>query len=174
MKAFNSLITLVSLIVKKKKNKMDSRPEENNSFQFNKLRHMHVDVNTASIVVDASKYIKMLKERVEKLNKEVAVLQSSNDQKKSLPSVKVETLEKGFRIKVFSEKTCPGLLVAVLEAFEELGLEVLDATVSCAHNFSLEAISEGEGQFDDNIDAQVVKQAVLQAIRSWNQNSEQE
>ncbi|XP_073275159.1 uncharacterized protein [Primulina huaijiensis] len=150
MKAFNSLITLVSLIVKKKKNKnknknknkMDSRPEENNSFQLNKLRHMHVDVNTASIVVDASKYIKKLKERVEKLNKEVAVLQSSNDQKKSLPSVKVETLEKGFRIKVFSEKTCPGLLVAVLEAFEELGLEVLDATVSCAHNFSLEAISE--------------------------------
>ncbi|KZV49871.1 hypothetical protein F511_32292, partial [Dorcoceras hygrometricum] len=131
-------------------------------------------VNTTSTVVDAySKHIKRLKERVEKLNEEVAVLQSSNHQTSS-PSVKVETLEKGFRIKVFSEKTCPSLLMAVLEAFEELGLQILDATVSCAHYFTLEAISEGEGQFDVSRDGQVVKQALLQAIRSWNQNSEQE
>ncbi|XP_073158805.1 transcription factor bHLH93-like isoform X2 [Henckelia pumila] len=153
---------------------MNSRPERNNSFQFNQLRPTHV--NTAiSMVADTSKYIKRLKERVEELNEEVAVLQSSsNHHKKSSPSVKVETLEKGFRIKVLSEKTCPGLLVAVLQAFEELGLQVLHATVSCAQNFSLEAISQAEGQFDESIDGQVVKQAVLQAIRSWNQDSEQE
>lgn len=56
--------------------------------------------------------------------------------------VKVETLEGGFVINVFSEKNCPGLLVSVLEAFEELGLEVLDARVSCSHNFRLQAVSD--------------------------------
>lgn len=56
--------------------------------------------------------------------------------------VKVETLEKGFLVNVYSERNCPGLLVLILEAFEELGLEVLDARVSCSDNFRLEAISE--------------------------------
>lgn len=59
-----------------------------------------------------------------------------------LQQVKVESLEKGFLINVFSEKNCPGLLVSILEAFEELGLEVLDARVSCSDNFRLEAVSE--------------------------------
>lgn len=54
----------------------------------------------------------------------------------------METLEKGFLINVISEKNCPGLLVSILEAFEELGLEVLDARVSCSDNFRLQAVSE--------------------------------
>ncbi|XP_057808278.1 transcription factor SCREAM2-like isoform X3 [Salvia miltiorrhiza] len=98
-------------------------------------------VNKASIVVDASRYIEELKERVETLNQDVATLQNSSRQD-SLPAVKVETLEKGFLINVLSEKNCPGLLVSILEAFEELGLDVLDARVSCSDNFRLEAISE--------------------------------
>lgn len=52
----------------------------------------------------------------------------------------METLEKGFLISVLSEKNCPGLLVSILEAFEDLGLDVLDARVSCADNFRLEAV----------------------------------
>lgn len=52
----------------------------------------------------------------------------------------MESQEKGFRINVYSEKNCPGLLVSILEAFEELGLNVLDARVSCAENFHLEAV----------------------------------
>lgn len=56
--------------------------------------------------------------------------------------VTVETLEKGFVINVFSEKNCPGLLVSILEAFEELGLELSDARVSCSDSFRLEAVSE--------------------------------
>lgn len=51
----------------------------------------------------------------------------------------VETLEKGFLVKVYSERSCPGLLVALLEAFEELGLNVLEARVSCTDNFHLQA-----------------------------------
>ncbi|CDP06407.1 unnamed protein product [Coffea canephora] len=128
-------------------------------------------VNTASIIVDASRYIKELKERVEKKYQDVAATsQISSGDPNALPAVTVETLEKGFQINVFSEKNCPGLLVSILEAFEELGLEVLDAKVSCSDNFRLEAVSENEGQ-EDNIDAQVVKQAVLQAIRNWSASS---
>jgi hypothetical protein len=46
----------------------------------------------------------------------------------------------GFLINVFSDKACPGLLVSVLEAFDELGLSVLEATASCAESFHLEAV----------------------------------
>ena len=52
----------------------------------------------------------------------------------------METLERGFLINVFSEKNCPGMLVSILEAFEELGLDVLDARVSCEDTFQLEAV----------------------------------
>ena len=54
--------------------------------------------------------------------------------------VSVEALGHGFLVNVSSDKSCPGLLVAVLEAFEELGLTVLQATASCADTFRLEAV----------------------------------
>ncbi|CAI9782344.1 unnamed protein product [Fraxinus pennsylvanica] len=155
---------------------MDSK-EHKKATLFQKLEQLRsasnsTAMNTASIVVDATRYIEELKERVGKLNQDVATLQNSNEEN-SLPAVKVESLEKGFLINVFSEKNCPGLLVSILEAFEELGLEVLDARVSCSDNFRLEAVSENDGQAD-SIDAQVVKQAVLQAIRNWSVSNEQD
>ena len=52
----------------------------------------------------------------------------------------VEALEKSFLVSVFSNESYPGMTVAVLEAFEELGLNVLEARVSCAGTFSLEAV----------------------------------
>lgn len=54
--------------------------------------------------------------------------------------LKVVAQEEGFVIKVLSERSCQGLLVFILEAFEELGLEVLQARVSCVDNFCLEAV----------------------------------
>jgi hypothetical protein len=54
--------------------------------------------------------------------------------------VTVETLGHGFVVSVFSDKSCPGLLVSILEAFDELGLSVLEATASCADTFRLEAV----------------------------------
>lgn len=56
--------------------------------------------------------------------------------------VNVETLEKGFEISVYSGKNCRGLLVFILEAFEELGLNVLEARVSCKDSFRLQAVGE--------------------------------
>ncbi|XP_048446362.1 transcription factor SCREAM2-like isoform X3 [Pyrus x bretschneideri] len=101
-------------------------------------------LNKTSIIVDASKYIEELKQKVERLNQDIANAQttssSSSDQNPLPGQVTVETLEKGFLINVFSEKSCPGLLVSVLEAFEDLGLNVLEARVSCADSFRLQAV----------------------------------
>ncbi|XP_024975056.1 uncharacterized protein LOC112513133 isoform X2 [Cynara cardunculus var. scolymus] len=127
-------------------------------------------VHKTSIIVDAAKYIEELKEKVERLHEDAA----SSREHTSLPmQVTVETLDKGFRINVFSEKDCPGLLVSILEAFEELGLDLRDANVSCSDKFHLEAIGENEGQVD-NIDAQVVKRAVLKAIKNWTDNDNED
>ncbi|CAN6569051.1 unnamed protein product [Malus baccata var. baccata] len=99
-------------------------------------------LNKTSIIVDASKYIEELKQKVERLNQDIANAQttSSSSDQNPLPGVTVETLEKGFLINVFSEKSCPGLLVSVLEAFEDLGLSVLEARVSCEDSFRLQAV----------------------------------
>ncbi|GKV04374.1 hypothetical protein SLEP1_g16534 [Rubroshorea leprosula] len=134
-------------------------------------------VNKTSIIVDASRYIENLKEKVERLNQEISgtssSLSSSSTENQLPMQVTVESLEKGFLINVSLEKSCPGLLISILEAFEDLGLDVLNARVSCAENFQLEAIGgENEGE-DHGINAQVVKQAVLQAIRNWTENNEQ-
>lgn len=77
----------------------------------------------------------------------------------SYQQVTVETLEKGFLINVFSEKSCPGLLVSVLEAFEDLGLNVLEARVSCAESFRLQAVG-GEVIKTLNISIYIVERTI--------------
>ncbi|PKA67239.1 hypothetical protein AXF42_Ash004731 [Apostasia shenzhenica] len=89
-----------------------------------------------SIILDASKYIEDLKHKIERLNREIAYARGN----KLAPMVTVETLDKGFLINVFSGKSFPGLLVSILEAFEELGLNVLEASASCSEPFRLEAV----------------------------------
>ncbi|KAK3229919.1 hypothetical protein Dsin_001800 [Dipteronia sinensis] len=134
-------------------------------------------LNKTSIIVDASKYIEELKQKVERLNQDIATAQSSSSHQNPLPMVTVETLEKGFLINVFSKKSCSGLLVSILEAFEELGLNVLEARVSCTESFTLQAVGGENEEQSESIDAQVVKQAMLQAIRNWSEtccNDEQD
>lgn len=53
--------------------------------------------------------------------------------------IEVETLEKGFLVNVYSERSCPGLLVSILQVLEDLGLNVLEARVSCTDTFRLQA-----------------------------------
>ncbi|KAK8593039.1 hypothetical protein V6N12_045128 [Hibiscus sabdariffa] len=130
-------------------------------------------MNKASIIVDATKYIQELKQKVERLNQDVAAAQTSDNQN-PLATVTVETLEKGYLINVFSDKSCPGLLVSVLEAFQELGLNVLEARVSCTDSFRLQAVGGENEEQSECVDAQVVKQAVLQAIKNWSGSSEQQ
>ncbi|CAD5180094.1 transcription factor SCREAM2-like [Musa acuminata AAA Group] len=121
----------------------------------------------SSIILDASKYIKELKQKIQRLNQEIESAHSTVHDN-PLPSVTVETLKKGFLINVFSEKSCPGLLVAVLEAIESLGLSVVEAKASCTNAFLLELF----GREGESVDAQVVKAAVLHAVESFHGSSE--
>ncbi|XP_030534664.1 transcription factor SCREAM2-like isoform X1 [Rhodamnia argentea] len=128
-------------------------------------------LNKTSIIVDASKYIKELKQKVERLNEDIANAETSSQQPQLPVQVTVETLEKGFLINVFSDKSCPGLLVSILEAFEDLGLNVLEARVSCTDNFRLQAFGGENEEEGDMIDSQVIKQAVVQAVKNWNESN---
>ncbi|CAA0834450.1 Unknown protein [Striga hermonthica] len=130
------------------------------------ITHSHA-MNESSIVLDASNYIKDLKQKVDKLNEEIATAESSARHQNSRPRVTVETLEKGFLVNIHSGQNCPGLLASILETFEELGLNVLEARVSCVDNFHLQAIG-GENEEDDaNMDAQTVKRAISNTIKNW-------
>uniref|UniRef100_A0A0E0MIU3 Plant bHLH transcription factor ACT-like domain-containing protein n=1 Tax=Oryza punctata TaxID=4537 RepID=A0A0E0MIU3_ORYPU len=103
--------------------------------------------NETSILVDASKYIKELKDKVSHEPEQLGSPSSSMTVPKvSVLSVELEKKRRGFRINVSMEKSQPELLTSVLEAFEELGLDVLDADVSCANDtaFHLEAIGSSQ------------------------------
>ncbi|XP_038884498.1 uncharacterized protein LOC120075304 isoform X3 [Benincasa hispida] len=142
------------------------------------ITNSHAQLNKASIIVDASKYIEELKQKVERLNQDISTVQNSIHPNplshQYSPMVTVERLVKGFSINVFSEKSCQGLLVSILEVFEELGLNVIEARVSCTDTFQLQAIAEIEEEGEEAIDAQAVKEAVVQAIKSWGQSGEQD
>ena len=53
-------------------------------------------------------------------------------------------------------------LVSILEAFDELGFNVLQARVSCSHFFAMEATAVAQDQ--QTIDIKDITQAVLKAI----------
>ncbi|KAI4302445.1 hypothetical protein MLD38_038190 [Melastoma candidum] len=128
-------------------------------------------IDETAIVVDASKYIRELKHKVERLSRDISCADSSSEQPR-LPEVNVETLEKGYLIQVLSDRSCPGLLVSILEAFEELGLNVMEARVSCTENFQLQAFGgENEDEGGGGIDSQAIESAVVQAVKNWRENN---
>uniref|UniRef100_A0ACD5USE0 Uncharacterized protein n=1 Tax=Avena sativa TaxID=4498 RepID=A0ACD5USE0_AVESA len=128
--------------------------------------------NKKSIIADASTYIKELKQKISKLNQEIACVHNTTSTalgEEPSPLVSVEVLEKGFLISVFMDKNSPGLLASILEAFDVLGLTVLEARASCASSFRFQAVG-GEDEGEEVIDADAVEQAVMQAIRSYPGN----
>lgn len=68
--------------------------------------------------------------------------------------------EGGFVIRVTCEKE-GDTLVSVLEAFEEMGLEVVKARVSCTNLFTMEATAVAAQNQD--LDVRDVTQAILKA-----------
>ncbi|KAK2386623.1 transcription regulator [Trifolium repens] len=126
--------------------------------------------NKASVILDSTEYIQGLKQKLEELKQlPVPTTQSIIDYN-PMPKLKVETQEEGFVIKVVSERSCQGLLVFILEAFEELGLEVLHARVSCVDDFCLEAIGNKENNEDTSpLSVQLVEEVVSQAIQNWRE-----
>lgn len=86
--------------------------------------------------------------------------------------MKVEKIEEGFHVRVKCEKA-KDTLVSVLEVFEEMGLNVVQARVSCNNNFSMEAIAAvADGESKDQMDVRVVTQAILRATEI-NQNGKE-
>lgn len=134
-----------------------------------------------SIILDAFKYIEELKRRVDELNRdlvtELQARQGENfgrgadsdlDSVPALPTVTVASEERtrGLQIHVACQKW-PGLLVAILEALEALGLNVLQARVSCKDYFMFDALS-GEDKQGRTMDPNLVKTTLLQVIDKIN------
>ncbi|KAL2333047.1 hypothetical protein Fmac_014260 [Flemingia macrophylla] len=126
-----------------------------------------------SASLDLSNYIQGLKQKLQELNQLTPATARKFVDYDPMPKLEVEAQEEGFVIKVLSQSSCQGLLVFILEAFEELGLDVLQARVSCADSFSLEALANKENYEDTRpLDAQIVEQVVSQAIQNWKEVSQ--
>ncbi|XP_073017069.1 transcription factor bHLH61-like isoform X2 [Primulina eburnea] len=134
------------------------------------ITHSHA-MNEASIVLDASNYIKELKHKVDRLNQDIATAQCSNDHINPC-AVTVEALEKGFLVNVQAMKSFPGLLVYILETFEDIGLTVVEARVSCADNFHLQVIGGENDEDEERINAPMVKRRIWNAIKNWTEDNE--
>ncbi|MBA0766882.1 hypothetical protein Gotri_015877 [Gossypium trilobum] len=124
-------------------------------------------VNKTTIIVDASKYIEELKQKVERLNQDISAAQTSNDQN-PLPMVI------NFLIFVLPFIFGFNFNLNCIISFEELGLNILEARVSCTDSFRLQAVGGENEEQSESIDAQVVKQAVLQAIKNWSEGTDQQ
>ncbi|OMO82977.1 hypothetical protein CCACVL1_11645 [Corchorus capsularis] len=155
---------------------MISKERKRTAASYKKLQMLRSITNSharskTSIIVDATKYIEELKQRVERMNQDIAMAQNPTCHNTLIPvKVRVEAQDKGYLIKVFSERSCRGLLVFILEAFEKLGLEVLQARVSCSECFLLEAIGviKDDDEGSESVDSQEIKRAVSQAIQNWS------
>ncbi|KAF5943926.1 hypothetical protein HYC85_018003 [Camellia sinensis] len=78
----------------------------------------------------------------------------------SKSEVKVEKVGEEFLVRVTCKKG-QDVLVSILEAFEEMGLNVLQARVSCNYFLNIEAIVKAQ---DQGIDVREITQAVHKAI----------
>lgn len=77
----------------------------------------------------------------------------------------MEKIEEGFRVRVTCEKA-EDTLVSILEAFDEMGLNILHAKVSCNSYFAMEAIAAHEAQNQEyKLDVTDVTQAIIKATQ---------
>ncbi|KAL7108648.1 hypothetical protein ACP275_06G125100 [Erythranthe tilingii] len=127
--------------------------------------------NETATVVDAINYIKELKQKVETLmTDEKNMMKTTAETSSTTTKVRVETLERGFLVNVDSRKSCPGLLVSILETFEEIGLNVVQARVSCSDTFLLQAFGAQDEEEEESINAQMVKKTISNAINIWKKS----
>ncbi|XP_062095206.1 uncharacterized protein LOC133801080 [Humulus lupulus] len=124
-----------------------------------------------SVVMDALSYIYLMKLKVEAIQKEYSNLVAIKENKKIMnqKEVKVEKTEEGFmNVRVRCEKG-EDTLVSVLEAFENIGLQVLQARVSCTNGlFYMEATTISTNVVSDqnraHLDARNVTRVISNAI----------
>ncbi|KAG6420578.1 hypothetical protein SASPL_117112 [Salvia splendens] len=115
-------------------------------------------VKRSSIIMDAFLYINKLKLQVEAIKKEYQYLINNIQQ------VKVEKVGTGHLVVMVTCKKGEEILVSILEAFEKLNVNVVQARVSCNHFFSMEAIVQ------DTIDASILRDSILELIQQQTYN----
>ncbi|GLT80125.1 hypothetical protein SLA2020_515800 [Shorea laevis] len=125
-------------------------------------------VKRSSIILDALLYIQKLKLKLQELQREHQKLLAIKNKYLSLmkhvqipKDVKVEKTGEGFLVRVICKKE-GHMLVSILEAFDEMGLHVVQARVSCNNFFAMEAITVA--QDPQASDVKNVTQAVLKAL----------
>ncbi|PQQ21822.1 uncharacterized protein Pyn_19860 [Prunus yedoensis var. nudiflora] len=123
-------------------------------------------VKRSSIFMEALVQIYMLKLKLEAVQREYLHLMALKTEYlnriKHSQEVKVEKIEEGFLVRVKCENA-GDTLVSVLEAFEEMGLTVLQARISSNNYFSMEAIAVAENQNQDQLDVRDITQAITRA-----------
>ncbi|KZV18049.1 hypothetical protein F511_39154 [Dorcoceras hygrometricum] len=110
----------------------------------------------SGIIMDAFLYIYQLKLRVEAIKREYQHLVSQ------IQDVKVEKVGAGFFSVRVTCKKSEEILGSILEAFEGMKVNVIQARVACKHFFTMEAIVEASAGTDETM----VNEGVLQAVRS--------
>ncbi|KAK8524550.1 hypothetical protein V6N13_015570 [Hibiscus sabdariffa] len=122
-----------------------------------------------SIIKNVVLHFYKLKVKLEELQRECRNLRVIRNEyftllkHKQVPKeVKVEKIGEEFVVKVSCSNKGGEKLVSILEAFDELGLDVVRASVSCSHLFSMEAIAVAQGQQATGI--KDITHAVLKAI----------
>ncbi|XP_061364895.1 uncharacterized protein LOC133308298 [Gastrolobium bilobum] len=133
-----------------------------------KLHILRVLTNNNNSAKSIVQYIYKLKVMLENIKREYENLLATRREYLSLlnhvkynKDVKIEKIRTGtFVVRVSCEKG-GDKLVAILEAFDEMCLDVQQANVSCENGFSLEAIAVAE---DQTLDVRDVTEALLKAI----------
>ncbi|GMI91613.1 hypothetical protein like AT1G29270 [Hibiscus trionum] len=148
--------------------KLQRRTKSRKKLQFLPTLSNSKSVKRRSIVLNVLLQCHKLKLKLEGIHREYQNLVAIRNQYFTLlkhiqtpKEVKVEKVGEELVVKVSCNKG-GDKLISVLEAFEELGLNVLQAKVSCSHLFAMEAIAVARDQ--QTTDIKDVTQAILKAI----------
>ncbi|GFP96973.1 hypothetical protein PHJA_001841400 [Phtheirospermum japonicum] len=114
-------------------------------------------VTKSSIIMDAFLYIYKLKLQVEAIKREYQYL---------IDHIQVLSLHLSNKLYTHmknkpTQKKGEEMMVSILEAFEKLNVNVVQAKATCKHFFGMEAIVEA-----NDIDATILNQAILKVIQT--------
>ncbi|XP_022714580.1 uncharacterized protein LOC111274228 [Durio zibethinus] len=133
-------------------------------------------VKRSSTILNVLLHFYKLKIKLEEIQREYQNLMAIRNEYLTLlkhiqipKEVKVEKIAEEYVVKVTCSKG-GSKLVSILEAFDELGLNVVQARVSCNHIFAMEAIAVAQDQ--QSTDIKDITQAVLNAVEKQGGDQE--
>ncbi|RDX63484.1 hypothetical protein CR513_58083, partial [Mucuna pruriens] len=139
----------------------------------NSAKRTSIDKRTVLCIYKLKLALETLKRQYENLLATRREYISLLNHVKENKDVKIEKVRTGtFMVRVTCEEGSDKL-VAILEAFDEMCLNVQQARVSCQNGFSLEAIAVAEDQ-NQTLDVREITEALLKAIgkQSGEKNSD--